>query len=250
MLAYRWRKLKHFGLAVQCSICRSYLKGFIKHGQDFEILKLRQVVGGIALSDYCPICYGASRTRLIHLYLKNRLRYNCKTLRILHFAPELGLANWLDSRSQVVYIPCDPNPLNFNEIRNIREISLPDTSFAANSFDIVVCSHVLEHVIDDRAAMREIFRILDYGGVALFMVPEATDGLGTDEDISLENRQEREKRFGQNDHVRLYERNDFTNRLLAAGFQVAEFDPYSENQNIGPSIILNPCEILRISKKM
>jgi SAM-dependent methyltransferase len=247
MLTYRWRQLKNFGLSVKCPICRSFLSGYVKHGQHFEVLHIRNVVGGIALKDRCPVCYGISRTRLIAMYLEPLLNAASSPLKILHFAPELGLANWIRQYLAVRYTACDATPFAYQEIPNVLHVSLPYLPFADNSFDVIVCSHVLEHVTDDRAAMREIFRILDAKGTALFMVPEATDGLGTDEEPSLLDPDTRERRFGQNDHVRLYGRDDFVDRLSSAGFDTCAFHPFEEFPNKALSMHLNPQEILRVA---
>ncbi len=90
-----------------------------------------------------------------------------------------------------------------------------------DSFDLILCSHVLEHVPDDRTAMKELFRVLAPGGMAILMVPIALERATTDEDPSVIDPHERIKRFGQFDHVRLYGR-DYVDRLRAAGFEVIE----------------------------
>jgi ubiquinone/menaquinone biosynthesis C-methylase UbiE len=86
------------------------------------------------------------------------------------------------------------------------------------SFDAVLCNHVLEHVPDDRKALGEIFRVLKPGGWAILMVPLSSRA-ETDEDPTVVDPKERERRFGQDDHVRLYGQ-DYQARLEAAGFHV------------------------------
>jgi SAM-dependent methyltransferase len=95
---------------------------------------------------------------------------------------------------------------------DITDIDLPDSSF-----DIIYCSHVLEHVADDRKAMSELVRVLKPGGWALIQVPVSKDG--TIEDPSITDPDERERLFYQGDHVRLYGL-DIADRLAAAGFDV------------------------------
>jgi ubiquinone/menaquinone biosynthesis C-methylase UbiE len=99
---------------------------------------------------------------------------------------------------------------------NIEKIDLP-----ASEFDVIVCSHVLEHVRDG-AAMAELFRVLKPGGLALIMVPIAEGWLETYEDMSVESPSDREVHFGQSDHVRYYGA-DFPKRLERAGFDVTTF---------------------------
>lgn len=90
-------------------------------------------------------------------------------------------------------------------------------------FDVSICSHVLEHVADDRRALRELFRVLKPGGRGILMVPIILGLAGIDEDPAADVG-ERWRRFGQHDHVRLYWKADFTERVRSAGFVVHEYD--------------------------
>lgn len=91
--------------------------------------------------------------------------------------------------------------------------------FEANTFDVVFCNHVLEHIPDDVHAMREIFRVLKPGGWSILQVPMNPGAQVTDEDISITDPRERERRFLQADHFRLYGK-DYADRLSTAGFHV------------------------------
>lgn len=115
----------------------------------------------------------------------------------------------------IEYHPTDIfNPL----IKNRFDITqLP---FGENYFDLIICYHVLEHVTDDKKAMKELFRVLKSGGVALLQVPFSENE--TMEDASVTNPEERKKLFGQEDHVRYYGRRDFVSRLQQTGFKVEE----------------------------
>ncbi len=84
-------------------------------------------------------------------------------------------------------------------------------------FDLILCSHVLEHIPDDRGALRQLRRVLRPGGAAVIQVPLRTGP--TDEDASVVDPAARHRRFGQFDHVRFYG-SDFTDRVRAAGFGV------------------------------
>ncbi len=98
---------------------------------------------------------------------------------------------------------------------DIAEIPHPE-----DSFDLVLCSHVLEHVADDRAALRELHRVLGPGGSAIVLVPLDTSLPETNEDPAVVGPDEREQVFGQHDHVRQYGL-DFAGRLEDAGFRIA-----------------------------
>ncbi len=131
--------------------------------------------------------------------------------RVLHFAPEKSIGAWL--RSKVAeYITCDIEPGRADVVIDIQQID-----FADCSFDLVWCSHVLEHVPDDRKAMRELHRVTRNGGLCVVQVPlwHAV----TDEDPTIEDHAERTRRFYQKDHLRLYGE-DVVDRLREAGFDV------------------------------
>jgi ubiquinone/menaquinone biosynthesis C-methylase UbiE len=93
--------------------------------------------------------------------------------------------------------------------------------FADNAYDVVFCNHVLEHIPDDVHAMREIYRVMKPGGWAILQVPQRYEMEKTDEDITITDPKERERRFLQNDHFRLYGK-DYADRLKTAGFDVEE----------------------------
>lgn len=97
-------------------------------------------------------------------------------------------------------------------------MDITDTRVASDSFDLIYCSHVLEHVRDDRAAIREMFRVLKPGGRALIMVP-LSEG-PTLEDPAVIDPAERERLYLQSDHLRLYGLDDLRERLAAHGFEV------------------------------
>lgn len=132
---------------------------------------------------------------------------------MLHVAPELCFKLKFKQIPFLDYVTAD---LHGGDVTLKMDItSIPHTD---NAFDVVFCSHVLEHVPDDRAAMREIMRVLKPGGWAVIMVPVRMNRL-TDEDLSVTDPREREERFGQHNHVRYYGR-DITDRLKEAGFNV------------------------------
>lgn len=191
---------------VYCPICRSRHDQFRPFGTPPRANAL------------CPTCTSLERHRALWLFLERCTDFFASpNLRMLHFAPEACLerrfrqllagyvtADLLDSRADV---RADITALQFNDA----------------SFDIVYCSHVLEHVPDDHKAMRELYRVLDSDGLAIVMVP--LRGAVTEEDLSITDPQERARRYGQADHVRYYGM-DIVTRLQAAGFDVQRIDTH------------------------
>jgi ubiquinone/menaquinone biosynthesis C-methylase UbiE len=110
---------------------------------------------------------------------------------------------------------------------DITNIPCPD-----NCFDAIICNHVLEHIIDDRQAMRELYRTLKSGSWAILQVPLSLSLHKTYEDFSITTTTGREEAFGQSDHVRIYA-NDYKDRLEQVGFKVKTFQWVTEDENFG-----------------
>lgn len=140
--------------------------------------------------------------------------------------------NLVEGNQQILYFaPVDRIVRNIQQYGNkviTADLSMSDVSihaditclpFADKTFDTVICSHVLEHIPDDSAAMSELYRILADDGYALIMVPKDKGREQTYEDESITSPEEREREFGQSNHVRWYGR-DFPQRLSEAGFEV------------------------------
>ncbi len=102
-------------------------------------------------------------------------------------------------------------------------MDITDIQFPENSFDAIICNHVLEHVIDDYKAMTELHRVLKPGGWAILQVPISLSLDKTYEDFSITTARGREEAFGQDDHVRIYAK-DYASRLEQAGFKVNVFN--------------------------
>lgn len=247
---YGLRRILFRGDAATCVLCRSRVRGFHAHGGGAEVLDRRQVVGGMRRTgDRCPVCHGCDRTRMMMLYLETRTPIGRAPQRVLHVAPDFGLYLWLHRQPQVAYTATDIDIGRYRHIEGMQYADLTALPFASESFDLVICSHVLEHVPDDRAAFSELHRVLAPGGQALLLTPYALDGLGTDEDSSLADPGERARRFGQWDHVRIYDRTDFLNRMKEAGFRVSLFDPTTEYLERARDLHLNPLEMLPVGGK-
>ena len=180
---------------------------------DFETLNLGQYL--------CPVCGAMDRDRLYALYVRDHLaRRPGEVLRVLDIAPGKALSQWLRGLPDVVYRSGDLDPTLADEQVDVTDMS----AFEDGAFDLIVCSHVLEHVNDDRRAMRELRRVLAPGGHAILMVPILTTATTTDEDPSETRPLQRWRRFGQDDHVRMYAKRDWLSRLRETGWHMVELD--------------------------
>jgi SAM-dependent methyltransferase len=155
----------------------------------------------------CPFCNSVERHRLLTLAVQQEPQLVAG--RVLHFAPEAALGSLLRDRA-AEYVTTDLSA-ETDVTADITELPFPD-----DRWDAIVCSHVLEHVPDDAAAMRELRRVLAPDGHAIVIVPRVA-GTATDEDPTVTDPLERLHRFGQQDHVRTYG-DDLEDRLRSAGF--------------------------------
>lgn len=171
----------------------------------------------------CPNCGSLERHRLHWHYMihQTNLFKSPATLRVLHVAPETVLYNKFINDPRFDYVPCAKFGPGYEDTYPPGTINQDITrmDFEDSSFDIIYCSHVLEHIPDDKKAMKEIYRVLKPGGWAMLQVPLDTTRETTYEDFSIIKPSEREEAFGQADHVRVYGK-DYGKSLSGAGFLV------------------------------
>jgi SAM-dependent methyltransferase len=163
----------------------------------------------------CLNCGSRERHRLLHLWITEGGGDKLAGKRILHFAPEKAFARRM--RGNPLYETADLFQKGVTHTVDITNTKLPGASY-----DVVMANHVLEHIPDDRAAMRELFRLLKPGGLALLTVPINATRPATYENPSVTSTQLRWAHFSAHDHVRYYGL-DFATRLTEAGFQVDTF---------------------------
>ena len=165
----------------------------------------------------CPHCSSLERHRFLWLYLSKKTNlFDGKPKKMLHVAPEHYLESRFRQRVGAGYLTADL----FNPQAMVR-MDITNIDFPDQSFDVIYCSHVMEHVADDRKAMREFRRVLKHDGWAILLVPIIADK--TFEDPSITSPEGRLKAFGQEDHVRIYGP-DYVDRLREAGFTVEVSD--------------------------
>ncbi len=215
------KKLLFFGCSRYCTICKSPLRFFQPYG-----LAQRP-------DARCPVCGALERHRSLWLFLKLKTDlFKATPQKMLYVAPVKALLSRFNDIPHLDCLTADLNNPEAMERMDITDIHHPD-----NSFDIIYCSHVFEHVPDDRKAMRELSRVLKPDGWAVLTVPITADK--TFEDLSITEPNERERVFGQHDHVRNYGP-DFKMRLEQSGFDV---------QRYCPADFLKPAQITRNATK-
>lgn len=196
-----YRSIPYRGEGRWCPVCEKESRNFGEFG----------VVPRVDAK--CMRCGALERHRFVWLYLCGLTNlFNGNPKMMLHVAPEPCFEFKLRKRLGQGYITADLMNRRAMVKMDITKIQYPD-----NYFDVIYCSHVLEHVEDDKKAMREFFRVMKQDGWAILLVPITSDK--TVEDASIVDPSERLKIFGQEDHVRRYGA-DFVDRLREAGFEV------------------------------
>lgn len=170
------------------------------------------------LNALAPGSLSLERHRLLWLYLKNETSFFTEPTKMLHIAPEQCFLKRFKNQKNLDYITADL----YSPIADVKA-DICDLPFEDNSYDIVFCNHVLEHIKDDFKAMSELYRVLKPNGLGVFQIPQDLSLKNTYEDFTITTPEERTKHFGQYDHVRVYGR-DYFNRLRKVGFQVKEID--------------------------
>ena len=204
--------------------------------------KITQLIAKVGNARYCPICEenytyfdsagliprknsrcigcgSLERHRLCWLYfLRCTSIFSTSPKKFLHIAPEIIFKKKFASHfPDGTYLTADLLADDVDIKMDITAIQFPD-----GEFDFIYCSHVFEHIPDDKKAMREIHRVLSVDGTAILLVPITTTR--TYEDPTVDNPHDREALYGQNDHVRRYGP-DYQDRLSEAGFHVEKFQP-------------------------
>ncbi len=165
-----------------------------------------------------PSTLSLERHRLLWLYLQNDTEFFTAKKSVLHFAPEQCFLKRFQKLNNLNYTTTDLE----SPIADVKA-DICNLPFEDNSYDIILCNHVLEHIPDDTKAMQELFRVMKPGGYGIFQIPQDLNRDSTFEDDSITDKKERAAIFGQYDHVRIYGR-DYFDKLRNVGFKVEELD--------------------------
>lgn len=165
-----------------------------------------------------PSTLSLERHRLLWIWLSKETDFFTVPSKVLHFAPEQAFYKRFRQMQHLEYTTTDLN----SPLADVKA-DICNLPFASNSYDIIFCNHVLEHIPDDTKAMKELYRVLKPGGMAILQIPQDLSRAKTFEDNSITDPVTRARIFGQYDHVRIYGR-DYFDQLRAVGFRVDEVD--------------------------
>ena len=240
------RTIFYYGNRYRCIFCGGNFRKLFPCGINNKVAK--DLIGGGYRYVVCPKCGSTDRERLIYFYLKQKtkiLSEHSQEINLLHVAPERNLRKIFTSNECINYFPGDIDP-NGNDYKiDITNIS----KFKDDFFDVIICNHVLEHVLNDKKAMQELLRVLSPTGLAILQVPISKTIKKTFEGSFVTKPQDREKLFGQKDHVRIYGK-DYREKLKNVGFQLEAYDIKNDLANNKIERLgINKEEILYVCKK-
>lgn len=236
-----------------CSVCSSRFPNFLplptKYFDIFHRLKVFYSLEDfetLNVGQYsCPVCQCSDRDRLYAIYIASLSWSENTPLKILDIAPAPILSKLLRRLPNTQYRSADLYSDLADDKVDITDLNIYQNDF----FDFIVCSHVLEHVPDDAKAMSELYRVLAPGGKAILMVPILTTIRETDEGPDEESIDERWARFGQDDHVRMYAKEDFLARLCGSGFTVDSLGSSSFGEGVFKKHGITDTSVLYVGRK-
>lgn len=208
------RALPHCGDGVECPCCGGRFRRFKPNPRDGRPDAM------------CPRCEAVERHRLLTHFLQHRTGLFSAPLRVIDFAPMYGMMRRFKSLPNLDYLAVDLSLAWVDRRVDITGLPFPD-----QSFDAIICYHVLEHVPDHLRGMRELFRVLRPGGWGVIQVPVDMNREETLEDPAIVTPEDRLRVYGHADHKRLYGR-DYSAMLQSAGFDV-EIIPYLDSFSEG-----------------
>ena len=202
-------------------------------------------IDGKSFKSFLPYGYGTQRNnvlspstlslerhRLLWLYLQNETDFFTAAKKVLHFAPEQAFYKLFREQKNLDYTTTDL----YSPLADVKA-DICNLPFKDNTYDIILCNHVLEHIPDDTKAMQELYRVLKPGGMGIFQIPQDLNREVTFADDSIVDQKERTKIFGQYDHVRIYGR-DYFDKLRSIGFTVIEED---YTKKLSPELVTKYC---------
>lgn len=213
--------LNRMGNRKSCYVCRQTFNHFTKFRGGFKNIPLWMSKLNIVGSDIdnfgCIYCGAHDRERHLFMFFDKLDMWSImKNAEVIHFAPEINLSKKIEQCLPSNYIKADLYPSN----NSITKIDLTDIPFKEESFDILICNHVLEHVPDYMKALTEIYRVLKKNGIAILQTPYSKLLKKNFEDEGINTDELRLLFYGQEDHVRYFSENQFFQSLTKTGFSL------------------------------
>lgn len=197
--------LAYIGKQHYCDICQFKMSKFI-------ILKDNDKL--------CPKCGSLARTRRLWSILNSDIQGK----KVLHFSPSKSIKTKLESIANIDYTSTD----YAGEFKADKKLNIESIEEANETYDLIICYHILEHIKNDITAMAELYRILKSGGKCIIQTPFKSGDIYENDAITTD--EERLIHFGQEDHLRLYSVKGLIERLESVGFKI-NLTTYSENEN-------------------
>jgi predicted SAM-dependent methyltransferase len=233
-----WRALKQLRTRLSndneinlyfCPVCNQKVNVFLKLPNYYdEMLEKYQYIHSSycietmnARAYLCPNCFASDRDRLYAIFLNQKFKViedKNKKYAFLEIAPAQSLSNFIRKHDFIQHRSADLYMEGVDDKVDITDMNI----YRDNSFDMILCSHVLEHIENDGKAISELYRVLKPFGFGIIMVPIILSLEEDFENPEYKTEAERWKYFGQNDHVRAYSKTGFVNKLYEAGFKVQQ----------------------------
>ena len=198
LVRYIFITIRYFGLRFKCPSCGGHFRKFLSYESDRK----------------CPRCDCLKRHRLLWVYLNEKTDFFTNHKKVLSVSPLPFFQTKCRKLKNLDYVSVD-----ISSPMVMARMDITNIATSEDQFDCIICYHVLEHIPDDKKAMRELFRVIKPGGWAILQSPVRYNLHKTFEDPNIGSPEERRHVFGQRDHVRIYGR-DYKDRLERAGFTV------------------------------
>lgn len=217
----------------KCNVCGNTFNSFTKYGRGTKYLstymKNLDMVGSDIDNFGCPYCSAHDRERHLYMFFDEiNLWEKVPQSKILHFAPEKNLVEKIKLLNPIQHIRADFYPKQ----ENIEKIDATDIPYDNNTFDLLLCNHVLEHIPNYFKAMEEIYRVLKPNGIAILQTPYSKLLSQNLEEENINTDEQRRFFYGENDHYRVFSEKQFFEDLKKAGFNleiIRNADFFDEN---------------------
>jgi SAM-dependent methyltransferase len=244
--ANRKKFKKYEGSGFTCNICNARYSIFVPDypaEENRQATEKNNVVAGYGENIFCPNCMSTARERLVILKIAE---LDWKKKKILHLSPEKNVYHFIKAAAEVT--TADLLPGFYKTIDGmVQKQDATHFSFVNDYFDIIIANHILEHIPDDKKAMKEIYRVLKPGGKAILQVPYTESMNETLEIPGINDAAKQSRLFGQKDHVRIYSLSNYIFRLAQTGFTVNVI-PYGDLKKYYPFAIQERECFIDISK--